>query len=150
MRAAERPRRAVTSSSCLLLPPPPPVCFVYLHAAAKWLLAVLVTTSGWHSEPGNQAAGKLGGSAPNGLLKIIPKIIPQNYAIPVWPCPLMGLGKRECVGQRSVCVCCGGRDLDGATLVSVSWSVYFLARVCVCVCSVMILAVLVHWGNGAC
>lgn len=53
------------------------VCFVYLHAA-EWLLAVLVTTSGWHSEPGNQAAGKLGGSAPNGLLEIIPKLS-MNY-----------------------------------------------------------------------
>lgn len=52
-------------------------CFVYLHAA-KWLLAVLVTTSGWHSEPVNQAAGKLGGSAPNRLLEIIPKLS-MNY-----------------------------------------------------------------------
>lgn len=63
----------------------------------EWLLAVLVTTSGWHSEPANQAAGKLGGSAPNGLRKIIPpppKIIPRNYAIPVWPRAMTGLGKR--------------------------------------------------------
>lgn len=51
--------------------------FVYLHAA-KWLLAVLVNTSGWHLEPGNQAMGKLGGSALNVLLKIIPKLS-MNY-----------------------------------------------------------------------
>lgn len=51
--------------------------FVYLHAA-KWLLAVLVNTSGWHLDPGNQAVGKLGGSALNVLLKIIPKLS-MNY-----------------------------------------------------------------------
>ena len=52
------------------------VC-VYLHAP-EWLLAVSVTTSGWHSVPVNQAAGKLGGSASNGLLEIIPKLS-MNY-----------------------------------------------------------------------
>lgn len=61
----------VSRAGCFL------VCFV-LHAA-KWLLAMLVTTSVWHSEPtANQAVGKLGGSALNGFLEIIPKLS-MNY-----------------------------------------------------------------------
>lgn len=82
------------------------VCFVYLHAA-KWLLAVLVTTSGWHLEPGNQAPGKLGGSAPNGLLKIIPKLsmnYPPELCHSCLALSIDGTGKRESVGQRSMCV----------------------------------------------
>ncbi|KAI4805556.1 hypothetical protein KUCAC02_010161, partial [Chaenocephalus aceratus] len=69
----------------------------------KWLLAVLVTTSGWHPEPGNQAAGKLGGSAPNGLLEIIPKLS-MNYPQELRHSSqaLSIDGKRESVGPRSV------------------------------------------------
>lgn len=83
------------------------VCFVYLHAT-KWLLAVLVTTSGWHSEPGNQAAGKLGGSAPNGLLEIIPKLsmnYPPELCHSSQALSIDGTGKRKSVGRRSVPVC---------------------------------------------
>lgn len=43
-----------------------------------------------------------------------------------------------------VCILLGGL-LDGAMLVSI----LRIAALCVCVC-LMILAVLVHWGNGAC
>lgn len=76
------------------------VCFVYLHTA-KCLLAVLVTTSGWHSEPGNQAAGKLGGTAPNGLLEIIPKLsmnYPPELRHSSQALSIDGKGKRESVG----------------------------------------------------
>lgn len=48
-----------------------------------------------------------------------------------------------------VCACVhvvGEIWMERAVLVSVMERVYF----CVCVRSVMILAVLVHWGNGAC
>lgn len=127
------------------------VCFVYLHAA-KWLLAVLVTTSGWHSEPGNQAAGKLGGSAPNGLLEIIPKLstnYPPELRHTSQALSIDGNGKRESVGRRSVCM----RMLSGRfgwSSVGVCVMERVFLSVCVCVCSVMILAVLVHWGNGAC
>ena len=87
---------------------------------------MLVTTSGWHPEPGNQAAGKLGGSAPNGLLEIIPKLS-MNYprelrhSKSVRPCPLMGLGRGRVLDEE-VCVlrALSGGDLDGAALVSVS------------------------------
>lgn len=126
------------------------VCFVYLHAA-KWLLAVLVTTSVWHLEPGNQAAGKLGGSAPNGLLEIIPKLsmnYPPELRHSSQALSIDGTGKRECVGRRSVCVACVVRGRFGWSSIGVC--VMERVFLCVCVCSIMILAVLVHWGNGAC
>lgn len=74
------------------------VCVVCLHAA-EWLLAVLVSTSGWHPEPGNQAVGKLGGSAPNRLLEIIPKLsmnYPPELRHSSQALSIDGSGKREC------------------------------------------------------
>lgn len=53
--------------------------FLLLHAAdytgcwRRWSLQ-----GGWHSLPGNQASGKLGGGNLNGLLEIIPKLS-MNY-----------------------------------------------------------------------
>lgn len=128
------------------------VCVVYLHAA-KWLLAVLVTTSGWHSEPGNQAAGKLGGSAPNRLLKIIPKLsmnYPPELRHSCLALSIDGTGKRESVGQRSMCVARVVKGRFGWSSVGVCVIERVCLSLCVCVCSIMILAVLVHWGNGAC
>lgn len=124
------------------------VCFVYLHAS-EWLLAVLVTTSGWHLVPGNQATGKLGGTAANGLLEIIPKLsmnYPRELHNSSQALSIDGTGKRRVLDQVCVCVCILlGGPLDGAMLVSI----LRIAALCVCVC-LMILAVLVHWGNGAC
>ena len=58
----------------------------------------------------------------------------------------MGTGRGRALDEEVyACARCKG-DLDGAVLVSVSWSIFLP----VCVCSVMILAVLMHGGNGAC
>lgn len=114
---------------------------------------MLVTTSGWHSEPGNQAAGKLGGSAPNGLLEIIPKLsmnYPPELRHSSQALSIDGTGKRESVGRRSVCVAHVVRGRFGLSSVAVCVMERVFLCVYVCVCSVMILAVLVHWGNGAC
>lgn len=84
---------------------------MYLHAAAaaKWLLAGLVTTSGWHSEPANQAAGKLGGSAPNGLRKIIPQNYPPELRHSCLAlCNDGTWDEGECCWTDE-CVCVGGR-----------------------------------------
>lgn len=83
------------------------VCFVYLHAS-EWLLAVLVTTSGWHLVPGNQATGKLGGTAANGLLEIIPKLsmnYPRELHHSSQALSIDGTGKRRVLDQVCVCVC---------------------------------------------
>lgn len=128
------------------------VRFVYLHAA-KWLLAVLVTTSGWHSEPGNQAVGELGGSTPNGLLEIIPKLsmnYPPELRHSSQALSIDGTGKRESFGRRSVCVACVVRGRFGWSSVAVCVIECVFVCVCVRTRSMMILAVLVHWGNGAC
>lgn len=84
--------------------------YVYLHAA-KWFLAVLVNTSGWHLDPGNQAMGKLGGSALNVLLKIIPKLS-MNYPPELLHSCLApsidGTGRGRVLDREVRCPCCPG------------------------------------------
>lgn len=98
---------------------------------------MLVTTSGWHSEPGNQAAGKLGGSAPNGLLEIIPKLsmnYPPELRHSSQALSIDGTGKRESVGRRSVCVArvVRGRFGWSSVAVCVMERVFLCVYVCVC------------------
>jgi len=113
----------------------------FILRAAKWLLAVLVTTSGWHWEPGNQAAGQTEWQRSETvcwrLSQNYPWVIPQNYAIPVWPRLLMGLGRRRALDQ---CVCCTGEIwmeqcwcLCHGAFISV-W-VCVCMRVCACMCA---------------
>lgn len=114
------------------------VCLVYLHKA-KWFLAVLVTTSGWHSEPGNQAAGKLGGSAPKWFAEDYPKII-HELSPRITPF-LSGHVHRwdweegECWTEMYVLHLLSGGNLNGAMLVSVSKREREIHTLCVCVCA---------------
>lgn len=102
---------------------------------------MLVTTSGWHLVPGNQATGKLGGTAANGLLEIIPKLsmnYPRELHHSSQALSIDGTGKRRECWTKSiclyVCVCVCillGGLLDGAMLVSI----LRIAALCVCVCN---------------
>lgn len=107
--------------------------FFFLHAG-KWLLAVLVTTSGWHSEPGNQVVGKPGGSAPNGLLEIIPKLsmnYPPELRHSSQALSIDGNGKKGECWTECVRVCTlSGRFGWSEQCWCLSWSVCI--SVCVC------------------
>lgn len=115
------------------------VCFVYLHAS-EWLLAVLVTTSGWHLVPGNQATGKLGGTAANGLLEIIPKLsmnYPRELHHSSQALSIDGTGKRRECWTKSIChicVCVCVHVVRG----TFGWSnvgvyITYISSVCMCV-----------------
>lgn len=75
-----------------------------------------------------------------------PWIIPQNYAIPVRHCPLMEKGRGR-VLDEDMCVC---THVVWEIWMEQCWCLCHGVCISVCVHSVMILAVLVHWGNGAC